>query len=340
MLILFLLMVALAGAGGGAAWYLNRPEPDHSTITLYGNIDIRQVQLAFNDADRIVAISVEEGERVTKGQLVARLDPTRFQHAVARSKADLAARQATLARLQAGSRPQEIAEAQDAVDAAEAALRNAQSVSKRQQELAKKGFVSPQDLDDVAETLKTAEANRKRTQEALDLARLGPRVEEINAAEAEVQASQAALALAEKALSDATLTAPAAGVIESRILQVGDMASPQIPVVTIALDDPVWARVYVPEPELGRLQPGMRAEILSDSFPNQPFPGWIGSISPTAEFTPKTVQTTELRTQLVYRARVFACNPKGRLRLGMPVTVQVPLIDNAPRAVASDVCHN
>nr|WP_242467432.1 efflux RND transporter periplasmic adaptor subunit [Thiocapsa imhoffii] len=333
-------MLVLSTAGGGLAWYLNRSEPDRSILTLYGNIDIRQVQLAFNDADRITEIHVEEGDRVTRGQLVASLDLARFQHSVALSQADLAARQATLDRLRAGSRPQEIAQAQDAVDAAEAALRNAQGVSKRQQGLAQKGFVSAQELDDVAEILKTAEANLKRTQEALELARLGPRVEEINAAAAEVQASQAALALAEKALNDAKLMAPEAGVIENRILQVGDMASPQIPVVTIALDDPVWARVYVPEPELGHLQPGMRAEIFSDSFPNQPFPGWIGSISPTAEFTPKSVQTTELRTQLVYRVRVFACNPEGRLRLGMPVTVHVPMIDNPPRAVASDVCQD
>lgn len=336
-LVLLLIVLALIG-GGVAAWYMTRPETDHSTITLYGNIDIRQVQLAFNDADRIQAILVEEGDQVSKGEVVARLDPTRLEYGVAQAKAELAAKQAVLARLRAGSRPQEIAEAQDSVDAAEARLRNAQATAKRQEELGTKNFVSAQLLDDVTETQKAASAELRRAQEALKLAQLGPRVEDINAAEAEVQAAQAALALAEQQLDDAVLLAPEAGVVETRILQVGDMASPQMPVITLALNDPVWVRAYAPEPDLGQLRPGMRAEIISDSFPNQPFVGWIGSISPTAQFTPKSVQTTDLRTQLVYQTRVYACNPEGRLRLGMPVTVAVSLTDNAPKAVASDVC--
>lgn len=336
-ILLLLLVLALVG-GGVAAWYLTRPEEDHSTITLYGNIDIRQVQLAFNDADRVEAILVEEGDQVTQGQVVARLDPTRLEHAAARSKAELASRQAVLARLRAGTRPQEIAAAQDAVDAAEARLRNAKATEKRQEELGDKGFVSAQRLGDVTEILQTATAELKRSQEQLLLAQLGPRAEDINAAEAEVRAAQAGLALAEQQLEDAVLLAPEAGVVETRILQVGDMASPRMPVVTLALNDPVWVRAYAPEPDLGQLRPGMRAEILSDSFPDQPFVGWIGSISPTAQFTPKSVQTTDLRTQLVYQTRVYACNPEGRLRLGMPVTVSVPLEDNAPKAVASDVC--
>jgi HlyD family secretion protein len=119
------------------------------------------------------------------------------------------------------------------------------------------------------------------------------------------------------------LTSPASGVIQNRILEPGEMASPNRPVVTLALTDPKWVRAYVPGPDLGRINLGMKARILSDSFPDQTFEGWIGFISPTAEFTPKTVETEDLRTKLVYEVRVFVHDLKDLLRLGMPVTVIV-----------------
>ena len=120
-----------------------------------------------------------------------------------------------------------------------------------------------------------------------------------------------------------TLTSPSAGVIQNRILEPGEMADPNRPVVTMALTDPKWVRAYVPEPDLGRINLSMKAEILSDSFPNQKFEGWIGFISPVAEFTPKTVETEDLRTKLVYEVRVYVHDSKDLLRLGMPVTVIV-----------------
>ncbi len=142
---------------------------------------------------------------------------------------------------------------------------------------------------------------------------------------AQARALEAALAFAEQALKDAELYAPADGVIRERILEPGDMATPLTPVFTLALNDPVWVRAYLPETALGRVRPGMRAVITTDSFPGKEYAGWIGYISPTAEFTPRTVETPELRTRLVYRMRVYACNPQGELRLGMPATVTIPV---------------
>jgi len=114
-------------------------------------------------------------------------------------------------------------------------------------------------------------------------------------------------------------------VIQERILEPGDMAFPSSPVLTLALDDPLWVRAYVSEPDLGRIRSGMRANIKTDSFPGKVYKGWIGFISPTAEFTPKQVETTELRSKLVYLVRVYVHNPEGELRLGMPATVIIPL---------------
>jgi len=147
------------------------------------------------------------------------------------------------------------------------------------------------------------------------------------AEEAQVEADEAAVAFAEQALGDAEMYAPADGVIRERILEPGDMVSPQSSVFTLALTDPVWVRAYLPETALGRVRTGTAAEITTDSFPGKLYRGWVGYVSPTAEFTPKNVETPELRTRLVYRMRVFACNPDGELRLGMPATVTLDLHD-------------
>jgi len=147
------------------------------------------------------------------------------------------------------------------------------------------------------------------------------------AEEAQVEADEAAVAFAEQALGDANMYAPAGGVVRERILEPGDMASPQTPVFTLALTDPVWVRAYLPETALGRVRTGAAAEISTDSFPGKVYRGWVGYVSPTAEFTPKNVETAELRTRLVYRMRVFACNTDGELRLGMPATVTLNLND-------------
>ncbi|MDA8255579.1 macrolide export protein MacA [mine drainage metagenome] len=332
------LMLVLIAAGVAVYGVLHRSRPPAQRLTLYGNIDFRQVQLAFNDAGRVAQLLVQEGDPVNKDQPVARLDPARFQDAVNRAQAALSVQQSILAKLVAGNRPQEIAEARAGVDAAQAALQNAEVTFQRQQSLVDADFLPRQSLDNAAQARKTAQAHLQQARQALSLVLQGPRKEDIAAARAQVRADQAALALAQRQLADTELRTPDAGVVQSRILEVGDMAAPQTPVMTIALTNPVWVRAYVPERELGRVASGMRARILSDSFPGKAFAGWIGFVSPTAEFTPKSVQTTELRAELVYRVRVYACNPQGMLRLGMPVTVEVPLHDNAPQRVPQDVC--
>ena len=325
---------------GILVWLLHHDTSAPWKVALYGNIDIRTVDLAFNDAGRVQRLAFEEGSVVHKGQVLAQIDPLRFRDAVDQATAVLAVARQQLAALVAGNRPQQIAETRAAVASARATLHNAQVTFERQRALAAAHLLPQQSADNALQALKSARAALDSAQQALSLAVQGPRQEDIAAARAQVQADAAALALARRQLHDTMLRAPADGVVQTRILEVGDMASPSTPVLTLALDNPVWARVYVPETELGRVAPGMRADILSDSFPGHRFPGWIGFVSPTAEFTPKSVQTTDLRTELVYRARVYACNPRGRLRLGMPVTVEVPMHGNAPRSIPAHGCPN
>lgn len=346
------ILVSLIVAGFfGRRWLLRKDVPSES-LTLYGNVDIRQVQLAFNDSERIDKLLVDEGSPVHAGQLVAQLVPQRFLDTVARDKAKMAAQQQIVARLLAGSRPEEIAEAraevaaaQADIDAAQANLAHAELFYRRQEALAKRQEVSLQSRDDAERSYLAAKAvltakqqQLAARQQALRLAVIGPRKEDIAAAQATLQEDKAALALAQKNLADTQLYAPANGVIQTRILEPGDMAGPQTPVFTLALDNPLWVRAYLPEPELGKVALGMRASIESDSFPGQQFPGWVGYISPVSEFTPKNVETTQLRSQLVYRVRVYACNPDHRLRLGMPATVIVPLRNNPPHAIGANPC--
>lgn len=336
--IVVLLIIVLIAAGIAAYFFL-RPQQQSNTLTLYGNVDIRTVHLAFDASGRIARLLVQEGDAVQKGQLLGELDRQRFLDTVRRDQALVDAQQQVVNKLHAGTRPEEIAEARSALAAATATLHNAHLVWQRQQKLGAEQYVSKQRVDDAQAALSRAEAQQNQARQALQLALQGPRKEDIAAAESTLAADRAALALAQRNLVDSRLLAPDAGVVQDRILEAGDMASPQSPVFTLALENPVWVRAYLPEPELGKVREGMRAEIYSDSFPGKAFRGWVGFISPTAEFSPKTVQTTELRTQLVYRLRVYACNPEHRLRLGMPVTVKIPLRDNRPKTSNTQPCQ-
>lgn len=292
-------------------------------LKLYGTIDIRDAGLAFTEQERIDAVLVEEGDKVEAGQVLARLKTDRLEAQIQEVNAKIAAQQEVVNRLKAGSRSQEIAQARAQVAAAKANVQNADGNYQRIQKTSGTGATSDQALDDSKSRLAVAQANLKVAENALALALEGPRKEDIAAAESSLEALKSALSLLNVRLSEMTLTAPAAGIIQTRILEQGEMAGPAKPVLTLALTDPKWARVFVSEPDLGKISNGMAAKVFSDSFPGDAIEGWIGFISPTAEFTPKAVQTEELRTKLVYEVRVFVKDPDDKLRLGMPVTVIV-----------------
>ncbi|MEO6871360.1 MAG: efflux RND transporter periplasmic adaptor subunit [Chthoniobacterales bacterium] len=282
-------------------WFFYRSGGTKDRLVLHGNVDIRQVQLAFNDNERITALLVREGDRVHPGQLLAGLDTRRFEAAVANDEAKATAQR------------QAVLKAEADTEAAQADLHNAELTFKRTQDLHTREVVAPQELDN-------AQAARD-----VATAKLAAAKQNIAFAQATLKANQAALELTKRDLTNAKLYAPSNGVIQDRLLEPGDMASPQTPVFTVALDDPLWVRAYVPETDLGELREGMKAEVTTDSFPGKRYDGWVGFISPTAEFTPKTVETAEVRTKLVYQVRVFVHNPNGELRLGMPAVVTIPL---------------
>src|SRR5437773_646141 len=325
--LLIFLLVAVVVAGGVIWWVMQREEAARQLV-LYGNIDLRQIQLAFNNSERIAVVLVQEGDHVQQGQMLARLDTSRLEPQVAQAVAQAAAQRQVVTRLRNGSRPEEIAQARANVESAKADSVNARQQYERVKsamEASGGRAVRQQDVDNAKAALEVAEAKLSVNQRALELAVAGPRKEEVAEAEARLQANEAQLALLRQQLADAQLVAPVDAVVRTRVLEPGDMASPQKPIFTLAITDPKWVRAYVSEPDLGKVHSGMAAAVMVDSFPNRRFEGWVGFLSPVAEFTPKSVQTEELRTSLVYEVRVFVKDPSDELRLGMPATVYLSL---------------
>lgn len=303
--------------------FLEHRRSDNGTLTLYGNVDIRESDLGFNDAGRIARMLVEEGDPVHKGQLLATLDASRYQAQAQSIKARIAAQEAVLARLLAGSRPEEIKRARADVEAIQANLSNAMAHLKRDETLGKDRYVSEQLLDDDRDRIRSLSAQLDAAKQTLALAVKGPRQEDIKQARDQLTSLKAQLALADEQLKDTRLYSPTDGVVKVRIVEPGTVVQAQTPVYTIALTDPVWVRSYVSETDLGKLRPHMPAKVFTDSHPDKAYDGWIGFISPVAEFTPKSVETPDVRTSLVYRLRIYVGNPDEGLRQGMPVTVRL-----------------
>lgn len=307
---------------------------EQEEIVLHGNVDIRQVELAFAESERIAEVLVREGDSVRAGQVLARLETQRLVPRVQEARARVAAQRQVLLRMRNGARPEEIAQARAALAAAQAEATNTRSVYDRAKSISdssKGRAVSEQDLEAALAALRMTEARVESMRKALDLALAGPRKEEVAQAEAEVDAAQAALDLLKRQLSDAELIAPIGAVVRNRLMEPGEFATPQRPVLSLAVTTPKWVRAYASESALGRLRIGQPARVTIDSFPDEPLEGSLGFISSVAEFTPKTVQTEELRTSLVYEVRVFVEDPDNRLRLGMPATVRFDVSDATAR---------
>ena len=318
-------------AAGAAGWWFGLPgrlgwtHKPTDQLTLYGNVDIRQVQLGFRVSGRVEETLVDEGDTVKAGAVLARLDAKPYEDLLCAAEAQVGLQKATLAKLTFGPRLAEIAQAR-AVHAERIADRqNAELVFERSDRLRPSGVVAQASLDQARAARDMAIARVDSTREALRLLEEGTRPEDIDAARAALQAAEANLATAMTSVRDTRLVAPADGVILSRVREVGAVVSPSDVVYVLSLSTPVWVRTYVAEPNLGKIHPGMAVEVITDTAPAHPYRGTIGYVSPVAEFTPKAVETPELRTDLVYRLRVIVAQPDPGLRQGMPVTIRIPL---------------
>lgn len=320
-LVIILALILLTGAVYGWNSYTSR---NNQNLTLYGNVDIRTVNLSFRVNGRLASLKVDEGDMVTPGQLLGQLDDAPFQNAVLQAKANVEGLRAKLALAEEGYRAEEIAQVRAAVEQSQSAYDYAQSFYQRQLGLWKTRAISANTLEDAKNARDQAKATLQSAKDKLSQFESGYRPQEIAQARAALAEAEAVLKQAELNLSDTRLISPSAGTILTRAVEPGSMLSASNTVFSLSLTNPVWIRAYVSEINLSRAVPGTELEIYTDARPNQPYHGTIGFVSPNAEFTPKNVETPELRTDLVYRLRIIVTDPDDHLRQGMPVTIAFP----------------
>ena len=291
---------------------------------IYGNVDIRTVNLSLRVGGRLASLAVEEGDGISAGQVLGQLDARPYENALAQAEADVEMQKAQLSLLEAGFRDEEIAQVRSEVQAQRLALDYAEKFYQRQQALLPDRAVSANDVDNARTARDSARSSLQAALEKLRMYEAGNRVQQIDAARAALMQAEAALEQSRLNLSDTVLVSPADGVVLTRAVEPGTMLAPGSAVYVLSLTRPVWARAYVSGAGLHLAVPGAKVDVYIDGRPDKPYRGTIGFVSPSAEFTPKQVQTPDLRPDLVYRLRILIDDPDDALRQGMPITARLP----------------
>ncbi len=331
--LLYLLGITAGGLTAGC-----REKTPENRVRVSGHVEADDVQVAPEVAGRVLELRIREGDRVNAGDLIARLDTRDTELALARARADRAQADAQVRLLVAGSRPEDIrqAEAQATassadVAAAEAELANAQADLDRYEALLRANAGSRKARDDAQarrdvarQRVEAAKERARANRETSARVKAGSRREEIDSARARRAAMDAQIATYEKALADATVTSPVGGVVTEKLVNVGELVAPRTPLAVITDLDHAWGEVFVDEPVVPRLKLGQPATIYTDAG-GQGISGKLTFISPRAEFTPRNVQTAEERSRLVYRVKVSVDNRNGVLKPGMPVEAEIQL---------------
>ena len=324
-----IIIIVLLALGAAAGWHFyGKYRSEQEPLTLYGNVDIRGVDLGFRVGGKLTEVLKDEGDEVKAGDILARIDHEPYQREMEQAGATVATAEADLRLKKTGYRPEEIEQARATVGQNIATRNNAERLVKRQQELITGGSIAKQNLEDAQTSFEEATQRVKVSEANLRQLESGYRQEEIDAAAAAVEQAKAALETAKIRCGDTELAAPSDGLVLTRALEPGTIVQAGATVLSISLENPVWVRAYVHEPELGQVPPGTAVLLKTDGNPDKVYHGKVGFVSSRAEFTPKSVETPHLRTSLVYRMRIIVDDSDGSLRQGMPVTVT---IDNATK---------
>ena len=316
-----------------------RQKAPSDRVRASGSVEATEVQVSAQVGGRLLELLVAEGDRVTAGQVIARLDTTDAQLALRRATADRDQAAAQLALLEAGSRLEDIRQADAQVKGAEADvagarddLAAAETDLQRFETLLKSNSGSQKQRDDAAVRRDVAKARLQAAQERVRAAQegkirldRGPRPQEIAAARARVAGGDAQIATIEQGIKDATVVSPLAGLVTQKLADAGEILAPRSPIVNVVDLDHAWANIYIDEPIVPRLRLGQPATVFTDAG-GAGLKGTITFISPKAEFTPRNVQTAEERSKLVYRIKVSVDNSQGVLKQGMPVEGEIPLV--------------
>lgn len=317
------LLLAAVAAAGVIRLAIKRQASDHGVIKVSGNIEVTLAEASFKIPGRVLQRFVDEGQMVTNGQPVAVLDRVELEQDLAMRRAELEAAEAILAELEAGTRVEEIQQAEAALEMARVESVRLKAEFARAKEMLAQKVVAPRDYE-LAEAAYQVAAARVREGEArLALLKHGPREETVRAARARVEQARQGVGLAETRHANATLVTPLSGVVMAKGVENGEYVSPGTPVVTVGDLSNVWVRAYLDERDLGRVRVGQTVKVTADTYPGRVYEGRLSFLSPEAEFTPKNIQTAKERVKLVYRIKVDVTNPDQELKPGMPVDAEL-----------------
>ena len=322
--------------GTGLAGIGCREQPPSDRVRVSGYVEATEVQVAAEVGGRILELKVNEGDRVSQGDVIARLDTADITLALSRAQAERQGADAQLRLLLAGARSEDIRQAEAQRAAAEADLAAArQELASAERDLvrfeslmaANSGVQKQRDdaqtrRDVGKDRVRAGEERVRAAAETVVRLKAGARREEIDVARARLAGVDAQIATLHKAITDATVIAPAGGLVTQKLVDQGELVAPRTPMLVVADLDHVWANVYVDEPYVPRLALGQKATVFTDAG-GPGLEGTITFISPKAEFTPRNVQTAEERSKLVFRVKVTVDNRAGVLKQGMPVEAEI-----------------
>lgn len=310
------LVLAAAAAAVFLGWALRRDRG--KALRIYGNIEAVEVSVGFRVPGRLLERAVDEGERVRKGQVLARLDSRDLEAVLGEREAQVAAARAALRERERGFRPQEVEQARQALEAASAEAARWEADLVRQRALFQREVISRRELEGAESAAKASEARRREAEERFRLVKEGARREEVEAARARLQAAERARDLARVNLEECVVRSPVDGFVLSKHAEAGEVLAAGAPVVTVSDLGRVYLRAFVEETDLGKVRLGQRVRVSTDTFPEKTYEGTVSFVSEEAEFTPRTVETPKERTRLVFRVKVDIPNPSGALKPGMP----------------------
>jgi HlyD family secretion protein len=315
-----LLGLGMAYAYGGRLLGRDDGKPG---VSVTGTIEAIQVDVSARIAGRIIERPVDEGDRVTAGQMLVRLDEAEQAAEVRRQEAAVRTAQSTLNDLLAGARREELEDARAALQSATATREWTERDYRRAEGLFAQTLIAAQEVDRARQGYLVAAAQEKSARQRLALLEAGPRPDQIEAARGQLAQARNALDAARTRLKEMVILSPVDGIALRKNLEVGEMANPGVPILTLMRPSDLWVRAYVPEEEVGRIKVGSRAQVAVDAYPARRFPGRITEIASEAEFTPRNVQTRKERVNLVFRIKIAVDNPEGILKPGMPADADI-----------------
>ena len=295
---------------------------NENNLTFYGNIDTRTVNVGFRFLGKIENITKDEGEIVKKDEILVKLDTASLEKSLEELNEKIFASKLELSKLQTGYRQEEILEAKAAMEEAIENLNKTKDTYNRQTNLFKTKSTSEENFTISQLNYKQALATLDKAKALYELRKNGYRNEDIKIQESNLKSLEIQAEKLKIDLNDSIIKAPVDGVILTRFKEIGAITNAGESILEIAKTDEFWVRAYIDEKNLGNIKPGLKMSIQTDSR-SENYEGVIGFISPVAEFTPKNIETQELRADLVYSFRVIVKNPDDKIRQGMPVTLKI-----------------